>query len=245
MTLTLSPGRVVRLQIALVASVVLASFGAEIILAHLPANSYRGLVALLNKFVLDSELSIPAWYSSSALLGCSVLLGLIACQRCRSRYAYRFHWFILSLVFLLLSIDELIAVHEMLIVPLRRRLGFEGIFYYAWVIPGLVFVIGFGRCYLNFLMHLENWLRLLFLAAGATYVTGALGMEMAEGPIDQMFGDHSVMSLVAVTIEESLEMIGIAIFTYALLCFIRTHIGTLRIRLLDPSRAGVPGSAPR
>jgi hypothetical protein len=209
--------------------------------------SHKGLAELAGKFVLDSELSFPAWYSSGALLVCSGLLAAIALAKRRARSPFAWHWAGLAIIFLLMSIDEMAALHEMFIVPLRRHFGAQGIFHYGWVIPAVFFLAGFGIAYLRFVFcHLDRPTRRRFIAAGLIYVGAALGMELVEGPIDQRFGDQSVPAQAAIAVEETLEMLGIVVFLFALLSYIAEHVGEIRLRVRDESAScGIRESAER
>ncbi|MCP4073542.1 MAG: hypothetical protein GY742_17660 [Hyphomicrobiales bacterium] len=51
-----------------------------------------------------------------------------------------------------------------------------------------------------------------FVASGVVYVTGALGMEMVGGYFASSVGWESTSYIVIATIEESLEIIGLAMF---------------------------------
>jgi hypothetical protein len=53
---------------------------------------------------------------------------------------------------------------------------------------------------------------------------GALGMEMVDGYYASLYGDNNFVYVVLTTIEEFFEMVGIAVFIYALLSYISTHM---------------------
>ena len=240
MLLVFSAHKVAKILSGVVASLVMASVLAQVGQSMIPADTHRGLSEALNKFVLDSELNIPTWYSSGALLVSAVLLAIIASAKRRDGSPYFMHWAAMTAIFVLMSIDELAGIHEMLIVPIRRRLGGDGFFYYGWVLPGLVFVVGVGLSYLRFLFcHLEATHRWRFIAAGTIFVAGALGMEMAEGPLDRLYGDESVIAKAAATTEESLEMVGIVVFIYSLMSYIELHVGTIQLRIIEGSSSGI------
>jgi hypothetical protein len=124
----------------------------------------------------------------------------------------------------------------MFIVPMRRHFGAAGVFHYGWVIPALVFVAGFGIAYLRFVfLHLDTRTRMRFIAAGLIYVGAALGLELIEGPVDVHFGLQSVPARAAVAVEETLEMLGIVVFMFAILTYIGEHVGEIRVRIGDRS----------
>lgn len=72
-----------------------------------------GEIALANAlslFDLNGEENIPAFYSAALLLSAAVLLGRIAFLKRRSRYCL--YWASLSMLFVYLSVDEAMAIHE-------------------------------------------------------------------------------------------------------------------------------------
>ncbi|HEX7045156.1 MAG TPA: hypothetical protein VF203_11145 [Burkholderiales bacterium] len=179
-------------------------------------------------FSVSSEGALPTWYSAVTLLLCAVLLGVIAAVY--RGQPFRAHWSALAVIFGLMSLDEATAIHEMLTTPLHARLNTGGALFFAWVIPGLAFVAVLALAYVRFLWSLPRRTGGLFLLAGATYVAGALGMEMAAGLYVEARGYTFVYGLMA-TAEEVLEMGGVALFIYGLLDHLEHHVGRLEIAL--------------
>lgn len=189
-------------------------------LASSLAERQRGWAAILGKFNVNNEINLPAWYSSSALLLACALLALIAYGRRRMALSDVAHWAVLAFIFLCLSADELASFHEVLIVPIRRRLDLHGPFYFAWVLPGAAFVTLVAVAYVGFLRRLDPRTRWLFVAAASLYVGGALGMEMIGGWLTETVGQTDVRYVAATTIEELLEMAGVVLFVYSLLDYL-------------------------
>jgi hypothetical protein len=227
--------------------VILGLTSAHIILMTL-YSSYRAtdesgwniLRDLSTLFDLDAEGNPPTWYSSFGLLVCSGLLGLIAFDKAQKRDRYFRHWALLAMVFLYLSIDEGARLHDRGIIPLRSVLMQSGIFYfswlYSWVVVAILVLLLFGSWYLRFFLHLPKRTQLLFLLAAAVYIGGAIGVEMIAGYYTQLRGgfertDMGFIFLAA--IEESAEMIGALIFLHALMSYIRSHVGEVRLRFDD------------
>ena len=104
-------------------------------------------VALLG---VSSEAKTPTWYSAACLLLCSLLLLLIAQSKRRSEDAFRRYWLLLAILFAFLSLDEATSVHETATRPIRAALDTKGPFYYAWVKPGMAFVVLFAVAYCAF-----------------------------------------------------------------------------------------------
>jgi hypothetical protein len=90
-----------------------------------------------------------------------------------------------------MSLDETATLHEKLLHPVRNALHAEGFFYFAWVIPGALFVLGFLAVTFGFLRRLAADTRRRFLVAGFIYVSGSLGMEMVGGHYEFVHGSSS------------------------------------------------------
>ena len=69
----------------------------------------------------------------------------------------------------------------------------------------------------------------LFIASGMIYVIGAMGLEILGGIQDVLHGSNTLVYLLLCTIEEILEMLGIAIFIYTLLSYIREQFQSFSI----------------
>ena len=211
------------------------------------AWGYEGLLKPLRLFDAGEENTIPTWFSSSQLLLCSFLLAAIALAHKRSGGRYRRHWGILSLIFVLLSVDEVASMHESLDAELERLLaattGFDpgGPISSFWVVPAAAFTLVVLLAYLGFIAHLPRTTRRLFLLAGALFVLGALGMEMLEAQVVFASGDEagfeSARGLAKIAVglltsaEETFEMLGVTVFVYALLGYIGSCVGDIIVRV--------------
>ncbi len=65
--------------------------------SFLTNDEFGKVVALFN---LNDESNPAAWYSSSTLLVCAMLLGIISIDKIRNHDAYAVHWLGLAIVFL-------------------------------------------------------------------------------------------------------------------------------------------------
>jgi hypothetical protein len=225
-----SPARVAWALMLVVACLAAAGTLSRLAAMHVTPGTYRGLMEIASRFDLDQELSLPSWFSSAALLGCAGLLGAVALAKRQSGCRWWFHWAVLGMIFVYLSIDESVMLHEIVMFSLRRRLDAHGIFYFTWVIPGAIAVSLLAVVYLPFLIHLDSRTRRLFVLAGVTYVGGALGMELPGGALAEGYGFDSLAYLAVMTGEEVLEMTGVVIFIYALLDYLRRQAPQWRIQ---------------
>ena len=184
-------------------------------------------------FSLDLEANIPTWFSSCLLFLCSALLTLIAVAVRTTKGRYFFHWGMLSAIFLYMSLDETAIIHEMAIKPVRALLHTTGYLYYAWVIPAGVILIILGVVYLKFLADLPSSIRWLFVTAGVVYVGGLMGLESVTGRLAERYGEGSLTYQLVSSIEEFFEMVGLVIFIYALLKYLRVHHAEYFLRIGD------------
>jgi hypothetical protein len=188
----------------------------------------KGFVPL---FYVDAESNVPTWYSSMALLLAAALLAVIGCLKLQAREHYRFHWLALAGLFLLLSMDEVAMIHEYPIDPLREALNATGALYYTWVIPGLGFVLLVGLALAGFLRSLPAATQRQMLLAAALFVGGAIGVEMLSGIQADRWGEDNLTYALIISIEELLEMLGVALFIEALLAYLAAHTDRLSVRL--------------
>lgn len=171
---------------------------------------------------LDGEHNLPSLFSTLLLLSAALLLALIALLRSKDNAPDVTKWGILAAGFLLMGLDESLSFHEKLIEPLRTVLGGQhlGIFFFAWVIPGILLVAALGVFFLPFILRLPRRTAIAFVISAAIYLGGALGIELVEGWWREGHGHRNVIYHVLVSLEEGMEMIGVIAFISALLGYI-------------------------
>jgi len=199
-------------------------------------GGYDFVFGLVRLFYVDYENTVPSFFSASLLLLAALLLALITTLKKAAHATYGFQWALLSFTFLCMAIDEAASIHELLIVPMRGLLGrqADGIFFFAWVIPGILVAMVFGLSYLKFLLHLPAKTRWGVVIAATLYLGGAIGMELIGGRYAHLHGMEDLTYSMAATIEESLEMAGVIVFIHALLNYIADNYQEIRLRL-DPA----------
>lgn len=211
-----------------VAILILFVLNALAIKGMLSGWSLKGLTLVY----FDRESNIPSYFSSLILLWAASMLGLIAALKKKDKDPFTVHWIILALIFLGMSVDEMISLHEHLIDPMRHKFQLTGLLRFSWVIAGGLFLLIFGLAYLKFFLALPKNMKVLFFASGFIYVLGAIGFEMIGGSLFIGFNDFSAESLpylVIMTIEETLEMSGIGLFIYTLLQYLKTYQPNFRL----------------
>lgn len=179
------------------------------------ASTQSGVTALFN---LNAEVSIPTWYSQSNLLisaGALLVIGLAS-------KSYRRYWFGLAGIFTYVSVDEGAAIHELTVSPIKRLFGIEsGLFYFSWVILfGFIFIL-LCLVYLKYYLALPQRTKFLFFLAAAIFLAGAVGLEMIGGAIAAESGEFGTTYGIVVAGEEFMEMLGVTVFIYSLLDFMK------------------------
>ena len=186
-----------------------------------------GLEPLARRFNLDAESTIPAYVSSLLLLLSGVLLAVTARV---TGAGWRSPWGGLSAVFVGLSMDEVLILHESLVEPVRSALDTSGALYFAWVIPGALFVAVLGALYVPFLLSRPPWLRRLLVLSGTIYVGGALGLEFVGGALTSAGLNESWGYFAVATVEETAELVGVSLFIYTLLLHLERRQARLDLR---------------
>jgi hypothetical protein len=245
MKVTITPSGVSRILALVVVFLILAGLAAQIFEA---VWGPEGLVRFALLFDVVKERTIPTWYSSFALLLCSVLLATIAVAKRRYGDRYALHWGGLSAIFLFLAVDEATLIHETtgeVVSSLVGSFGLVpgGLIPYFRIIPMAIFVLIVLLWYLRFLIHLPQRTLVLFLLAGTLFVAGALGVEIME--LRRMFSvegstipyETRIWLAVQRTIEEGLEMSSIVLFIYALLSYMGSYVKEVTLQVSSDTQA--------
>ena len=172
-------------------------------------------------------------FTTILLLSCTIVLFIIYRKKQEERDRFQRHWAWLSFIFLYLSVDEAVSIHELAEKPLRNLLNATGYLYATWILLGVLFSLIVFFVYCRFLISLESRWRTLFLLSGGIYIAGAIGMEMIGNNyvyhnLHLQGQDHFTYAMIN-TLEEFLEMTGAAIFLYALLQYSATNVKTVSI----------------
>ena len=172
------------------------------------------------RFNVGAEANIPTFFSAVVLLLASILLLVITTEKFSQKDRFRFEWMGLGLGFLLLAIDESALFHELLY-GIPDHLGFGSLGTVAWVIPFGLILLCIGLAYLRFLTHLDKRSFRMFLGAALLFVGGAVGFEAWGDLLRSAHGGVDNWPYVLVmSVEELLEMSGVALFVVALLRYL-------------------------
>ena len=202
----LRPGRV-ALHLGLIAGVLAV---VHIVAMQIIFNDKLGLADRwgleywhLSIFDLDEEASFGTWFTVVILLIAGRLL--LARARVLRAEADPWHlwWLILGIGFHILSLDEVVGMHELLNTIMEDT---------PWTVVGFWILGIVGLSYLPFLWQYRWRAAGLFLLAGAIYAGGAVGVEHFTGA-----DVNSLHYNMWTTLEEGMEMAGAIVFIYALL----------------------------
>jgi len=205
---------------------VLTSFCLQILKFRMGYDPGRLLVL----FDLSLEQNIPTFWTVMLMILISFLLAIITSLNLRYNMQYSSKWLVLSLGFLYMAYDEGFHVHEALVGMIRPLLGEGrlGIFYYAWVIPGIIVIFLLFIFFFRFLLFLKTRTRVLIILSAFTYLTGCIGMELVGGYYDELYGMRNLTYNIISTLEECFEMAGLTLFIYSLLDYLADQYGELR-----------------
>ncbi len=227
MTVVLGSARVVR-WLAVIAACLVAAHVATRLMGYRLDDYY--MVGLGPLFDLDEEANLPALYSTlTLLLAAAILAGIASCERSdRSR---RRRWLGLAAIFVLLAVDEAAQLHELVGSLIKSRITTSGYLYYVWIVPYAGLAAGLFLLYGRFLLRLRPATRALIVAAGLIYAGGVIMLEAVAARHDQLHGQGNLTFGALATVEEILEMGGVALFIYALLAYAEHEHGGLRVSL--------------
>ncbi len=183
-------------------------------------------------FDVGRERNIPTLYSVMALTVAATLLATNArhsWEKCDGQHRY---WAGLALIFLFLAFDEGTKIHEQMSGVMERWVTPKGYLLWLWVIPYGFAVLVLAAVYLRFLVRLSRTTRYYFILAALLFIGGAIGVEMLSA-WEMDLNEHTILYCVLYSLEEFLEMIGVAVFIYALLKNLADESPVIRITLLQ------------
>ncbi len=162
------------------------------------------------------EQCLPAWFSSSVMIMIAGSCALVMADRRQHAGGHAHLWGALAPIFVFLSADEAVGIHERVGALVKHAMHTTGMFTFAWVIPGIAVVGVLVILYARFVRDLPRGIRGLVVLSACLYIGGALGMEMVSGAIKTRFGEGDLYYC-EVAIEEFLEMVGLVAFLGATL----------------------------
>lgn len=214
MTLSIRPATVAR-RLTIIAAVLAVAHVVFFVLRYRYDRDYVMGLAPLFDFQLEN--TMPSYFSALLLMAAAGLIAVIGLALRDARRPWWRHWLGMSLVFVFLSCDEMLALHERLMFPVRNALGTSGLLYSAWVIPYGIAVLILGFIYLRFLLALYPKTRVRFLVAGALFMMGAVVLEVLSGAEWEQYQTRTLLLEGYILFEDLFEMAGVIVFIWALL----------------------------
>ena len=212
-----------RIYIGLIGTVLVLAL-VHLLLQHLNLNVYQELngrvYELSNRVDFDDEVSVPTWFSQALFLAISGGAFLLSYMQ-KAPTARRL-WAFLGLVALLLSIDEVGALHELLLQTIHLLLfGETGptIVANAWLALLPIIIGAAAITFWAMLKHVPMRTIRLFMIGGVVFIVGAIFIDIVTTS-DNVNTFYNKGILVA--IEESLELLGVSTILYAIIDYIET-----------------------
>ena len=197
----------------------LTAVAALLLVAHLTlvaitvVTGHDSVFGLVRLFDLDLENNVPSFFSGGLFLLNAQLLWMVGVRARRSSI-----WPVLAIVFVFLAIDEMFAIHERLVDPLRAMFHTTGVLHFPWFVVYAGPVLAVAIWFLPTWRRLEPPARVTLMVSASLYLFGAVGMEMIGGAYADAFGQtRSLTWGLLVAVEESLEMAGLITLVHALL----------------------------
>ncbi|MFM2083111.1 MAG: hypothetical protein RL380_1802 [Verrucomicrobiota bacterium] len=190
-----------------------------------------------HNFDFDEKNNLPHAYKSLLLALCSGAIFLNARAPAQSGGTFRKRWWALGWIFLALAVDEEVQIHQKTVALMIAQfqatevdtLPNARVF---WLIPYLIFTVGFCAVYAGFWWRLPPRVRTLFAVAGVVYVGGAAFVEEFAHHYAKSHGDTNVPYLLLTNVSEWMQMVGSILFLRALLLRL-TEREQLRVELAD------------
>lgn len=178
---------------------------------------------LIDNFDVDEEANVPTYYNTLLLLAAALLVAIVARTLRLTGDPMSTRWRVLAVIFFVLSVDEAVGIHEEAgqIVPETDELG--GTLFSGWVVIYAIVVGLVGWYVVPLLRGLARRHRARFIASAVVYVSGALFVELVESAITSRTGDETWRYQLVSTVQEMTEMVGVALFIWALLKFLESR----------------------
>jgi hypothetical protein len=178
-------------------------------------NPIHRLYALLN---MDWEGNIPTVFSALDLLLAALLLFLLSHRDSQEGGHWRTRYLGLGGLFLFLACDELFGLHERLSTTITRYAHTHSPLALGTVLLAVVIFPLIGGFFGRWLLALPRRIALVMTLSAAIFLAGAVGIEVVSLGYAKVQGTKAtLMYQMLALLEEALEMMGIALFNYALL----------------------------
>ncbi len=165
----------------------------------------------------DYEENLPTTFSSMLFFINSFLLWIIWRSEKLGKGKDKIQWLVLSILFLYLGFDESAKIHENLGDIIETYVDASGYLYFPWSLAYLSIFAVLVILYFPFFLRLAKSTKIKFTIAAVVFVTGAAGFDIISAKEAYENGTDTILYSVLYTIEELMEMIGLVLFTGALM----------------------------
>lgn len=207
---------------------ILCMAGVHLLLQHLNLNVYHELngrvYELSNRVDFDDEVSVPTWFSQALFL--AIAGGAFLLASMQKVPAARRLWMFLGVIGVLLSIDEVGALHELLLQTIHLLLfGETGPTYIAnaWIALLPIILVAAVVTFWAMLKYVPKRTIRFCVIGGVILLFGAIVIDILTTADNQnTFYDKGIL----VAIEESLELLGMSTIFYAIVDYIERSYRT-------------------
>jgi hypothetical protein len=189
------------------------------------ASGYR----IFSLLTVDFQSGLPTFFNALLVLIAFLLLVMVSLHKRNLKSDRVYDWLLLTLAFLVLSLDENPDIHNYFISVISKY-GGQGqkfVMTYAWGMPYGAVALLFVFFLIRFISSLPKNIATGFVVSGVIYVYGAIVVATVSSAFLHIRTNHSIWHELAASYEESLEMIGLSLFIYFLLKYIYTEDASL------------------
>jgi len=216
----LTPAQFYKVQFISSTLIILAGLAAYLFTYF---TGYGRLLGLIDFFDVGKEQSLPTYFSLMNLLMSSILLSILYIFEKSSKHNHAKYWLFLSILFLVLSLDESAGIHENFALLyeylVEQQFISRQLSSHQWLPFGIAFVVLVFLLLVPFLKQLNPTTRNYFLLSGFIFISGAIGFEylgaiMLENGISAT--REELLYRIRRIFEEGFEIYGIVFFNCAL-----------------------------
>lgn len=229
MQIILSPERLFR-YLLIIITVLLA---ANVIGIATSRIFYHGhIFGLAYIFNFNINTSIPALFEFVIIFFSSLILIAITVKS-RTIGERHWIWFSLSILFVVLSLLKIVPLMRIiyfLIHYLKHAITNTSLIIIIIVLASLL-TLYIIKSIISFHLKLSSHFRKMFLLSAGIFIFGAIILDQIGNIIGVQYGKQSLIYALMYTIEELMEMLGIAVFIYSLTQYFNDKFGDLSISI--------------
>lgn len=204
-----------------------------LLLAHIYVVLQHYMIAPDNQFYrrldhffdFDEEVNFPTYFSSILLFISAQTFFFLGIKNKDKSWYTQSNWFLFTLLFLLLSVDDFVQIHEWMSVYTQHA-GFDGkgILHFAWLIPYAVVGVGLVIFCFKFVFRIDKFFRTQYILCGFLFLFGTFIIEAFGELYYESIKNvpNLVYKLFFISLEESLKMIALILLIKTNLLYLNT-----------------------